>query len=345
MVRAPVSLAYRYELSRVEAGDVYFCVNFGVCDVVNIAALRRRQSLSPLTLNGQIDRTDDPFSPASGMRANLDLEHASAFTASDYRYNRVFGNGSAYRRVRRRGVLAFRVQAGWVHALSSSEQALGISGGTNEAIQASLLHPRTRFYAGGSQSVRGFGENQLGPRVLTIPEATLRGREISENKVDTTYTRCPPTIAITECSVTGSASNPLKDSDFTPRPLRGNILLGGNVEYRFPIWGPLGGAAFVDGAIVSQGSLANATKGTGAITPGFGVRYYSPVGPIRVDVGFNPVLSQDLIVVTEQVVNGKRQIVQVESGRRTYAPAKSSGSFLTRASNRMTLHLSIGQAF
>ena len=348
-VRAPVSLAYRYELSRVEAGDVYFCINFGVCDVINIAALRQRQSLSPLTLSGQVDRTDDPFSPASGMRASLDLEHASAFTASDYRYNRVFGNGSTYRRVRHRGVLAFRVQAGWVGALSSSERALGITGGTDEAIQASILHPRTRFYAGGSQSVRGFGENQLGPRVLTIPEATLRGRKITPiegtDLADTTYTRCLPTTAITECSVTGSASSPLKDSDFTPRPLGGNILIGGNVEYRFPIWGPLGGAAFVDGAIVSQGSLSNATKGTGAITPGFGVRYYSPVGPIRVDVGFNPVLEQELLVVTEQVVNGKRQIVEVASGRRTYAPARTGDTFLSRLSNRLTLHLSIGQAF
>ena len=343
MVRAPASLSYRYELSRVEAGDVYFCVNFGVCDVVNISALRDRQALSPLGLTGQIDRTDDPFSPASGMRANLDLEHASSFTASDYRYNRVFGNGSAYRRVRRHGVLAFRVQAGWVGALASSERALGVTGGTAETIQASILHPRKRFYAGGSQSVRGFGENQLGPRVLTIPASQLERIGCDLTNRASILATCDPNATVSD-----SAGKPvhLSDADFTPRPLGGNLLLGGNVEYRVPIWGPIGGAAFVDGAIVSQGSLANATKGTGAITPGFGVRYYSPVGPIRVDVGFNPVLTQDLLVVTEQVVNGKRQIVQLpDTLRRTYAPAKTSGSFLTRTANRLTLHLSIGQAF
>jgi outer membrane protein insertion porin family/translocation and assembly module TamA len=344
--RTPASVAYRYELTKVEAGDVYFCVNFGVCDVVNIAALRKAQSLSPVTASIQRNTTDDPFSPASGTRAALDLEHASQITASDYRYNRVFGNGSTYRRVRHRGVLAFRVQAGYVHALSGNQASLGVTGGTNEALQASILHPRTRFYAGGSQSVRGFGENQLGPRVLTVPVQQLAriGCDVSSPAALQT---CDPNGFTVVTDTAGKTDTlRLSDADFVPRPLGGNVLIGGNVEYRFPIWGPVGGVAFVDGAIVSQGSLADATKGTGAITPGFGIRYYSPVGPIRVDMGFNPVLTQELLVVTEQVVDGKRRIVQLsDANRRTYAPAKTGDSFFQRATNRLTLHLSIGQAF
>ena len=38
--RAPASLNYRFELSRVEAGDIYFCVNYGVCDTTTIGTLR-----------------------------------------------------------------------------------------------------------------------------------------------------------------------------------------------------------------------------------------------------------------------------------------------------------------
>jgi len=341
--RTPLSATYRYELTRVEAGDVYFCVNFGVCDVVNINALRRRQALSPLALTGQVDRTDDPFSPAVGTRARIDLEHASAYTASEYRYNRAYADASAYRRVRSRGVLAFRVLGGWVGALASTRAAVGVApDAPQEAIQASILHPRKRFYAGGSQSVRGFGENQLGPRILTIPASQLEriGCDLS---TPAGVAACDPDRTVTNADGT---TDHLEDKDFTPRPLGGNTLIGGNVEYRFPVWKQLGGVVFVDGAIVSQGSLHNATKGTGAITPGLGARYYSPVGPIRVDLGFNPLLSQDLIVVTETVVNGKRQILQLpDTQRRTYAPARTEGGVVSRTLNRLTLHLSIGQAF
>ena len=38
-----------------------------------------------------------------------------------------------------------------------------------------ILHPRKRLYLGGASSVRGFGENQLGPHVLTVAPELLRG--------------------------------------------------------------------------------------------------------------------------------------------------------------------------
>ncbi|MEX0908216.1 MAG: POTRA domain-containing protein, partial [Gemmatimonadaceae bacterium] len=77
--RAPASLNYRFEVTTVEAGDVYFCVNFGVCDRPTLDALRGSQRISPLTLTGNIDRTNDPFSPTQGIRGRTTLEHASGF--------------------------------------------------------------------------------------------------------------------------------------------------------------------------------------------------------------------------------------------------------------------------
>ena len=53
-------------------------------DAPTILALRQTQSLSPLTLTGFVDRSDQPFSPTKGYEARLDIEHASAFTGSDY---------------------------------------------------------------------------------------------------------------------------------------------------------------------------------------------------------------------------------------------------------------------
>jgi hypothetical protein len=78
-----------------------------------------------------------------------------------------------------------------------------------------------------------------------------------------------------------------------------------------------------------------------AITPGFGGRYLSPVGPIRVDFGFNPGRQEVLPVVTEAIVNGEKRLVTLDQ-RRVYHPVRGGfAGFL----DRVTLHLSIGEAF
>ena len=319
---ATASLNYRFEVTRVEAGDVYFCVNYGVCTPTTIDALRDNQRLSPFALVSNINRADNPLNPARGWNARGEIEHASAFTVSDFRYNRALVEGAYYHRMGRRFVLAAHTRVGWVRALASSDAALGTDVGTFGAI-----HPRKRFYAGGSQSVRGYGENQLGPRILTIAPEDLRGPE---------GTRCPETADIASCDPNADG---LSDRNFTPRPLGGRSVLEGNLELRFPVWRALSGAVFLDGAIVGEGAVTSAVGGTGAITPGFGVRYATPVGPIRVDIGINPYSSEELTVVTERTnEQGERVIVPLET-RRTYAPAK--GGFL----NRLVLHLSIGQPF
>ena len=336
-VRAPTSLTYRFELTRVSASDVYFCVNYGVCDLPTISALQREQRMSPIALNGIVDRTNHALDPTAGYLARADFEHASAATISDYRYNRAAASGAVYRRIGRGMVLASHLRLGWVQALGNT--GLSTRGETDGI---NTLHPRKRFYAGGAQSVRGYQEGQLGPRILTIPPEALieRGCVLSLPAAAT----CPDTAV---------NSSTLGDDAFTPRPLGGNTLAEASVEVRFPIWKNLGGAAFLDGAIVGAGTLRDVTKGTGAITPGVGVRYYSPVGPIRVDVGFNPYVTEDLAVLTQVADGANSEIVRVQTrgtdgtlrdARRTYAPTKSRGG-LRGFLNQLTLHLSIGHAY
>lgn len=328
-LRAPASANYRFEITTIEAGDVYFCVNFGVCDLGTIGALRRQQRLSPFALTATVDRTNDPFSPSQGYVARVEAEHASGFTLSDFRYNRAYADAAAYRRIGRRAVLAGHVKAGWVAAVASGRSALGV-----DTTGIGILHPRKRFYAGGSQSVRGYGENQLGPRVLTIPALRLRG-DSGERCADPDIRRCDPN------------ADGLFDRDFQPRPLGGNRLLEGSAEFRFPVWGPLVGAVFVDGAIVGSGeSILDLQRATAAVTPGIGMRYKSPVGPIRVDLGLNPALVEDLPVVTESE-DGRLVTLRDASGRaltRRYSSVDRRGGF-RGALNRMQLHLSIGEAF
>jgi outer membrane protein assembly factor BamA len=350
--RTPLSAVYRFEIARVEAGDVYFCVNYGVCDNFTIEALRGQQKLSPVALTMSIDRTDHPFSPTRGILGRIEAEHASTYTASDFRYNRAYVDVAFYRALPfRRSVGAAHVRAGWVDPLASTSEAVGIGGAISNGLNGGqILHPRKRFYAGGSQSVRGFGENQLGPRVLTVDSDRIRGRTDSANV--TRYSCAPPT-SLQQCLATNTT---LSDSLFQPRPLGGTTLLEAGIELRIPIWGPLVGALFVDGAILGEGTLNSITKGTGAITPGFGVRYESPVGPIRIDLGIRPLLRETLPVITQVTDSaGVRRLVDlsppggcqaaVTLGCRTYPDPTEKQSFFNRLTNRLTLHLSIGQAF
>lgn len=329
--RIPVSLAYRFELTGIIAGDLYFCVNYGVCDPQTIAALRERQRLAPLVLTANFNRQNDPLEPTRGYFGQVRLEHSSAFTGSTFRYNSVYLEGATYRPIRERSVLAAHARVGFVRALSSTRLATG----TGTDISGDILHPRTRLYAGGARSVRGVGENQLGPRVLTLPPSKLRAI-------------CPELTgeAVANCDLTRPDSNggTLADRDFTPRPLGGRALLEGSVEYRFPVWGNLYGAAFVDGALLGQGSLESATKGAGAITPGIGIRYRSAVGPIRVDLGLNPTLPENLPVITQVTgADGQLRILQLNDTWR-YNPTKGAAG-ITGVLRRLTLHLSIGEAY
>lgn len=330
LARAPASLNYRFEVTSVDAGDVYFCVNFGICDRGTLDALRNYQRLSPLALTASLDRSDNPLEPKRGFRARLETEHASQLTSSDYRYNRASAEGSYYFPVRKHGTLAGHLRAGWVDALPSTGAAVGV-GGENE-----VLHPRKRFYAGGSQSVRGFHENQLGPRALTISARKLREAFVRSG-TDTTR-GCPEPTPIVQCNPNFAA---FRDRDFEPRPLGGNTVFESSVELRFPLWRQLLGAVFVDAGMVSQRTEPTLPRSKSAITPGFGVRYRSPVGPIRVDMGVNPARRESLPVITEEIVNGERRLVRLEQ-LRDYSISRGGFRGLL---DRLTLHLSIGEAF
>ena len=316
--RTPVSANYRFELNRVDAGDVYFCINYAVCDQPTLGALRDRNRLSPFTLTGSVNRANDPLSPTRGFRGSADLEHASAFTISDFRYNRATADAALYRPVRKRGALAGHLRLGWVKALESTASAVGVGGNPD------LLHPRKRFYAGGARSVRGFGENQLGPRVLTIPASRLRRHDPA----------CTDDIDITLCDPNAEG---VVRTDFEARPLGGNIVAESSAEFRFPVWRQIMGAVFVDAGYVSQRTNPELPESRAAITPGFGARYLSPVGPIRIDFGINPGRAEDLPVVTESLVDGEMRLVTLAE-RRRFAIGK-------RVLDRLVLHLSIGEAF
>ncbi|MFW5972671.1 MAG: BamA/OMP85 family outer membrane protein [Bacteroidota bacterium] len=327
-LRAPLSFSYTYEITSVDAGDVYFCVNHGVCDLPTIEAVRGRHAMSPIAVSFFSDQADDPLAPTTGHRFRLDLEHASSLSLSQYRYNRVSGEATYYYPldVYRQRVAAGRIRAGWVRPLFSTADAVGIG----SAEEAALLHPRKRFYSGGSQSVRGYGENQLGPRILTVPTEELIEGGCSADQIE--QRTCDPGVA------------PI--SAFVPQPLGGTAVLEGSVEYRFGLFGAFQGAAFVDGAVVGEGIGGLFRGGILAVTPGFGARFRSPVGPIRIDVGIRPSITERLPVLTEiEDEAGLRNLVRLNQ-RRRYNPVEAAGNgFVQEVLSRIALHLSIGEAY
>ncbi|HEX6313493.1 MAG TPA: BamA/TamA family outer membrane protein, partial [Gemmatimonadaceae bacterium] len=327
------TLGYTFERSWVDASDVYFCVSFGVCLSSTIEVLGRGNVLSPLASVTQFDVTNDPFTPNRGYRARIDLEHASAVTASDFQYNRLELTGSAYRGLTRTSVLAWKARLGWVGAIRGTNAALGVPANGDERI----VHPRKRFYAGGSQSVRGFGERQLGPRVLTVSPTALTDTALAAPCTTTQIAdgSCDPNLAGVDANA------------FQPQPLGGNTVLEGSIEYRFPLWRTYGitGAVFLDGAIVGTKQLTDLLGSTAALTPGFGLRMETPVGPVRLDMGIRPTLVEDLPVVT-QVTNadGTVQLVTLAQTRR-YDPLDTRGGLLRGVLSRLRLHLAIGPPF
>jgi outer membrane protein insertion porin family len=114
-----------------------------------------------------------------------------------------------------------------------------------------------RFFAGGARDLRGFGYEEAGPQIL------VRKRDIDNNVV-----------------LDGNG-NPI----LVLSPLGGNGLLVIINELRFPIWGPIGGSVFSDtGNVFAR--VRDMKPGNITESVGFGLRLKTPVGPVRVEMGF-----------------------------------------------------------
>jgi outer membrane protein insertion porin family len=213
-----------------------------------------------LTLSVTRNSSDDLFNPRRGevrsiafQRAGFDGDnYFTRATAAWFRYQ-AFG----------RTVLALGLRTGWVESFgpSRSEAAasIGIRGVPLEYL----------FEAGGNTTVRGYSNRSLGPSV------TARRRDLEND---------PGTVV----EVTQQA---------------GTVLLIGNLEARMPMpwlarW-HVGLVGFVDAGNVWRDleALKKAPFGVRfddhhlgrddmRYSYGFGFRYQTPVGPVRLDVGF-----------------------------------------------------------
>jgi outer membrane protein insertion porin family/translocation and assembly module TamA len=227
--RTPLTLSYRPELSQLDAAEVLFCTDFLVCTPQDISTLQGAHWLAPVGLTFTRVTTDNVLNPTRGYQTLVDLEHADVVTGSNFTYSRVVAETSRYVRLVDGTVLAGRLRAGWVGG-----------GGFNQLLDRqseSLVHPQRRFFAGGANSVRGFAQNRLGPRVLQVQDVQALLQPVSAQGAGCT----PDAVVDLSCD-----ASPLGDRGFLPRPTGGTRVVEGNLEVRVPVGRRFEGAAFTD---------------------------------------------------------------------------------------------------
>ena len=309
--------SYRPELTAFgeQSADIYFCVNFGLCTPEDIALLTESKWLSPVRLLWAWNQTDNPLAATTGYYIAAEGEAAASVTGSDYQYIRGSVETAGFNPVFGSAVLGARLRFGGVRGMSGT-----VFGGEDEDVE--IIFPTKRFFAGGPQSVRGFGLNLLGPTVLVMSDLEDCGSGfLTPEELQECADALPPTA-------------------FDERPVGGNVLLEGSLELRFPV-----GARFTIVGFVDAGQVWRSFDERVQLiaTPGVGVRFKSPIGPLRMDLGFNP--SGPVLKPVVAVSSETGAIIELED-EVVYDPyAWDDPSLFTEFWRRIQLQFSIGEAF
>jgi len=174
-------------------------------------------NLARLSGAALFDRRDDPLNARKGTFTSISWDHSGLWLGSDVRNRKLLAQQHTFVPLGARLVLASRVQTGFVFGPDD-------------------LLPNDSFRAGGATTVRGYGEDSLGPR--------------NSNGV----------------------------------PSGGEMLVILNHEARFPINRWAHGVGFVDAGNISGKDESFSWREL-KIGYGVGLRFNTPVGVLRVDLG------------------------------------------------------------
>jgi outer membrane protein insertion porin family len=274
--QTPLRFGYTFERGSTKAEQVVLCAIFSRCTPAEFAEVQRELPLGIASASIQRTRTDNLVDPSRGYVAGIETRYSAPFLASDpsLGFAKTSADFALYRTLRRGIVFASRVRG-------------GIILGGDEVNDTKLPPPQERLYAGGATTVRGFGPNQLGPQVYLLDDfgvSICRGTALPCQKT---------TIdSVTQAGVT-DPFYVLSNGNRQARsiPTGGNLLAVLNAELRIRdrfFTDLLEYVPFVDaGQVWVTNIKQNVHRGGLAVTPGFGLRYASPVGPIQVSLGYN----------------------------------------------------------
>jgi translocation and assembly module TamA len=182
----------------------------------------------------QWDRRDHLFDPRKGTYLSLDVQGGGGPLGGNFDYVRVLPDARAYYSFGSGNELTLSTRLRW-------GQLWPWSGNPDDSAVV------TRFYAGGSISMRGFSDRRLSPLLLVPPPPGA------------------PDVLVTV-------------------PIGGNGLIDGSFEARYSLTSSLRAAVFVDFGQVTRARFQPGDIPNVLWAVGVGVRWITPIGPIRVDL-------------------------------------------------------------
>lgn len=297
----PITLGYSYSVGRTTADPAVYCQLFLLCDRSEQVFLANRRPFGAVTVSGVRDRTNSVLDPTTGSLVTASVLHASRVVGSDslYEFNRGRLEIARYYPLGRRGTFAWRVLGGTI----LPARAITLAG---QSVR--FVPPDQRFYGGGPNSVRGYHLNELGPRVYVVDG-------IIANGTDSTFV------------------------NLRASPTGGNAIVVANLELRFatPLFPDrMRVALFGDvGQVWARSEEITSAQGL-RFTPGLGVRFVTPLGPVRLDAAYNgyPAEPGPLYVLDPTT----KSLTLVEGV--TFRPPLPTGFW-----RRVVVQFAVGQAF
>jgi outer membrane protein insertion porin family len=241
-----------------------------VIDPTLIALYSKPVRIAEPTFTFVRDRRDNPIDAHRGSYNALNLGLATSALGSQTNFGRVLFENSTFYTFKKRWVFARRTQIGIEHPY-----------GTNNFINLSALPPNSipveateiplpeLFFAGGSNSIRSFSINQAGPR---DPQTgyPIGGQGLFINNLEV---RTPPVLL----PYVGDNLAFVVFHDMGNVFDTANHIIDGMLRIHQP--------SIADCAPPKSTTPCNFNYNPQAV--GMGVRYKTPVGPVRFDLGYN----------------------------------------------------------
>jgi outer membrane protein insertion porin family len=234
----PITIFYRFSYRDVQASNLKI-------DPLLVPLLAQSVRVGIGSFNLVQDRRDDPIDPHKGIFNTIEVGLATKVFGSQTSFARVLGRNATYYQLGPKIVFARQTQIG-------IQPAFAVPAGTTQTslVDNDPIPLAERFFGGGGNTMRGFPQNQAGPR-----------------------------------------------DPVTGFPLGGSALFFNSTELRFPLFGTdINGVLFEDAGNIysSLGNISFRVNQHGnsdfnymVHAAGFGIRYRTPIGPLRLDLAYS----------------------------------------------------------
>lgn len=334
--RTVITPGVQYELGQTKADPAVLCSRFLICEAQTSERALFGRAVTVFNTSLTHDRSNNAVDPTYGSRYRAQVRAGLTSSSNDQQISffRTTGEASAYRGFLG-GTFATRLQISRVF----TPNVPVVNG-------APLIPQQERLFAGGQSSVRGFGQNLLGPLVYVLKKDSAA-------------------VVAVETRPDGQQYLVVKDSSAVePIARGGTAFVVGNIEWRRRVSWPtnkLQVALFADAGTIWETNAQEFNWRDVRVTPGIGARLDTPLGPFRIDLGYNPYeqrAGRVLLFTGETTQSGSRGAVRCVTPGNTIvvgpiAPqafdlSKCPETFRPKARDvlgRIVFHFSLGQAF